>query len=118
MGAWHFWFFLQANIHAHKIPCFGGVFWGLEVAILVLWTRGFSEGKWRQSAVEVGASVGAPHTPRDYYLNKTQGHISCDCNCNLAAKIILEATSYVIVIDAFAQCATLAHANIVSLDHC
>ena len=27
MGAWHFWFFLQENPHAYKIPPFRGGFW-------------------------------------------------------------------------------------------
>ena len=26
MGAWHFWFFLLENLHAHKIPPFRGGF--------------------------------------------------------------------------------------------
>ena len=42
MGAWHFWRFLQENLHAHEIPVFlGGGFWGgREVRILSLRARG------------------------------------------------------------------------------
>ena len=46
MGAWHFWFVLLENPHAHKIPPFRGGFWvflegGVEVPILFLWAQGF-----------------------------------------------------------------------------
>ena len=39
-------FFLQENLHSHKIPLFlGGVFWvwGGGVPILFFWARGFSD---------------------------------------------------------------------------
>ena len=37
MGAWDFWFFLQENLHAQKIPLPGG---GWEVPTVFLWVRG------------------------------------------------------------------------------
>ena len=41
-----FAFFLQENLHVHKIPLLGGVFWvyfggGEGVPISFLWARGF-----------------------------------------------------------------------------
>ena len=41
MGAWKSAFFLQENLHAHKIPCFSGGYLGSFVLILFLWARGF-----------------------------------------------------------------------------
>ena len=39
------------------------------------------------------------HGPRNYYVNNSQRNNSCNCNCSLAAKIILLEIIYVIVID-------------------
>ena len=38
--------------------------------------------------------------PRNYYANNSQGNISCNRICNLAARRFLQEISYVIVIDA------------------
>ena len=51
------------------------------------------------------------HGLRNDYVNSVQEANSCNCNCNLAASIILNAIIYVIVLDAFAPRETEAHAK-------
>ena len=58
------------------------------------------------------------HGPQSYYVNISQRNSLCNCNCNVAAKIILKAIIYVILPDAFVSCETEAHAKIISLENC
>ena len=41
------------------------------------------------------------HGPRNNYINSSQKNNSCDCTCNLAAKMILKELIYVIASDTF-----------------
>ena len=43
------------------------------------------------------------HGPQNHYVNNSHGDNSCNCNCNLATKIILETIISVIVIDALSM---------------
>ena len=36
-----------------------------------------------------GGETSVYHGPRNYYVNNLQGNKSCNCNCNLAAKVNL-----------------------------
>ena len=47
-----------------------------EIVLGVLYRKGDPQKGWY-------------HGPRNYYLNNSQGNNSCNCNCNLAAKIII-----------------------------
>ena len=59
MGAWDFLLCLQENLHAHKIPCFMGVYLGFlrGSANLFLWAWGFSARSWSLDKLISGSNA-------------------------------------------------------------